>query len=67
MFILHYIFNARINYALKEFASAFNNRPIRTEIQQDMLDLLQQTVNPLHESNVYGIDLYMQAISLLYN
>ena len=129
MFVLHYIFKARINYALKEFAAAFNNRPIRTEnnwspnkiwingminpsnegqtalrdpatgeavpenidlygvdwdgtlpvervnmvevdpprcpIEQDMLDLLQQTVNPLQESNVYGIDLYMQAVSLL--
>ena len=31
IFVLHYIFKARINYALKEFAAAFNNRPIRTE------------------------------------
>ncbi|XP_068697732.1 uncharacterized protein [Montipora foliosa] len=31
VFVLHYIFKARINYALKEFAAAFNNRPIRTE------------------------------------
>lgn len=129
MFALYYIFNAHINYALKEFAAAFNNRPICTEnnwspnkiwingminpsnegqtalrdpaiseavpenidlygvdwdgplpvervnmvevdtpqcpIQQVMLDLLQQTVNSLQESNVYGIDLYMQAVSLL--
>jgi len=39
--------------------------PPRCPIQQDMLNLLQQTVNPLEESNVYGIDLYMQAVSLL--
>ena len=129
MFVLHYIFKARINYALQEFAAAFNDRPIRTEnnwspnkiwingiinpnnegktaihdptigeavpdnielygidwdgplpverlnmvevdpphcpIAQDTLLLLQQTVNPLHESIVYGIDLYMQAVSLL--
>ena len=31
MFVLHYIFKARINDALQEFAAAFNDRPIRTE------------------------------------
>ena len=31
MFVWHYIFKACINYALKDFAAAFNNRPIRTE------------------------------------
>ena len=129
VFVLHYILKARINYALKEFAAVFNNRPIHTEnnwspdkiwingminpdsegqpavrdpaiteavpenidlygvdwdgplpverlnivdvhppncpIPQDTLDLLQQTLNPLQESNVYGVDLYMQAVSLL--
>ena len=31
MVVLHYIFKPRINYALQEFAAAFNQRPIRTE------------------------------------
>ena len=31
MFVLHYIFKARINDVLQEFAAAFNDHPIRTE------------------------------------
>ena len=31
VFVLHYIFKAGINYALKKFAAAFNNGPIHTE------------------------------------
>ena len=31
MFILHYVFLPRINFALQEFAGAFNLRPMRTE------------------------------------
>ena len=31
MFLLHYIFVPRINFALKEFCSASNLRPVRTE------------------------------------
>lgn len=31
MFVLHYVFLPRINFALQEFAGAFNLRPIRTE------------------------------------
>ena len=29
--VWHYIFKVCINYALTDFAAAFNNRPIRTE------------------------------------
>ena len=31
VFVLHSIFKARISYALKEIAAAFNNRPFRTD------------------------------------
>jgi hypothetical protein len=30
MFVLHYVFIPRINYALQEFAGFFNRRPMRT-------------------------------------
>jgi len=128
MFVLHYIFKPRINYALQEFAAALNHCPIRTgnnwspnkiwtngminpindgqtalhdatvgeevpenielygvdwdqplpvenlnivevnpphcPIPQDTFTSLQ-SVDPLQECNTYGIDLYLQAFSLL--
>ena len=129
MFILHYVFLPRINFALQEFAGAFNLRPMCTEhnwspnkiwrtgmmnpsncmqtavsdpalhdvkpdnielfgidhdgpvppeessevivvppacpISQEQLVALQQRVDPLRTSDVFGIDLYLEGISVI--
>ena len=129
MFVLHYVFLPRINFALQEFAGAFNLRPMRTErnwspdkiwsngminpnndmqtavrdpfvddvepnnielfgidhdgptsceeasdvvvvpptcsASQERLIALQQSVDPLQTSDTYGIDLYLEGISVI--
>jgi len=128
MFLLHYVYLPRINYALQEFALAFNFHPIRTEnnwspnkiwssgminprnqdqtalrdaavgdvepenielygvdvdgpvptdetsqvevippncpLSSEQLSLIQQTIDPLGESDYFGIDIYLDALSL---
>ena len=127
LFVLHYIYKPRINFALQEFANAFNLHPLRTEhnwspnkiwsngiinprnegqaavrnptvgeVEPENIELFGvdwdgpvpadvsnqvevdppnytisqgryerlQTIDPLEESNSYGIDLYLQALAL---
>lgn len=131
MFLLHFVYLPRINYALQEFAGAFNLHPLRTEnnwspnkiwssgiinprnqdqtalrdpadedvapdnielygidhdgpvpieessevevlppscpLTSDSLELLQQNIDPLRESDYFGIDIYLEALSLVLN
>ena len=126
LFVLHYIYKPKINFALQEFANAFNLHPLRTEhnwspnkiwsngiinprneeqaavrnltvgeVEPENIELFGvdwdgpvpavsnqvevdppnytisqgryerlQTIDPLEESNSYGIDLYLQALAL---
>lgn len=131
MFLLHYVYLPRINYALQEFAGAFNLHPLRTEnnwspnkiwssgiinprnqnqmalrdpadddvapdnfelygidhngpvpieessevqvlppscpLTSEGLTLLQQNIDPLRGSDYFGIDTYLEALSLVLN
>ena len=123
LFLLHYVFTPRINFALNEFKAASNLRPVRTEnnwtpvrmwvngsaarynaditmaeteaelqpnidlygvdpegpvpleehgavevndiqspFSSDVLQQLKSTINPLRESQAFGVDIYMDAL-----
>ncbi|KAK3741190.1 hypothetical protein QZH41_012634 [Actinostola sp. cb2023] len=63
LFVLHYVFTPRINYALTEFKLASNLRPVRTE--HNWTPELKSAINPLRESQTFGIDIYVDAIDFL--